>query len=190
LNSYVGITDLHAVDEIAGGLASGFTGVVRGHRRQGVATALKMRAVEYAREHGFNLIRAFNNHANLPMLAVNERIGFARRFSYVSLEKCLKKVKKIDPAIYDRYAGQYRIDPAHLERRNLPAGLTFTVKRVGDRLLSEIRDMQDELFPQSKTRFFTKMHYGEVEFVTDERGVAKHLVYREPEEEFRADKIS
>ncbi len=187
---YVGITDLRVIDETDCGVISGFTGVVRERRRQGVATALKMRAVEYASERGFRIIRALNHHANRPMLSLNEGLGFVRRFSYVTLEKCLKEVKKVNPAIYDGYAGQYRIDPAHLERRKLPAGLTFTVKRVGERLISEIRDMQDELFPQSKTRFFTKMHYGEVEFITDERGQATHLFYREPEEEFRADKIS
>lgn len=187
---YIGITDLHLIDDLACGVTSGFTGVAREYRRQGLATALKMRAVEYAREHGFQLIRAFNHHANLPMLAVNERLGFSRRFSYVTLEKWLKKVKKVNPAVYDVYVGQYRIDPAHLEKRKLPPGLTVTVKRIGDRLLSEIRDMQDELFPESKTRFFTRMHYGEVEFVVDEQGRATRLVYREPEEEFHADKIS
>jgi RNA polymerase sigma factor (sigma-70 family) len=187
---YIGITYLGLIDEVTGSITLGFTGVLRERRRQGIATALKRRAVEYARGHGYRFMGTFNHHLNLPMLALNEKIGFRRRFSYVKLEKCLREVEAVDPAVYDDYVGLYRFDSEHLEKHGLPASLTVTIKKVGTRLISEIRDMQDELFPESETRFFIKMHYGEIEFVRTGRGCATRLLYRESEREMLAHRIA
>ncbi|MEN3335108.1 MAG: hypothetical protein V7641_4473 [Blastocatellia bacterium] len=187
---YIGLTSLSLTDEVAGGLTHGFTGVLRAYRRQGAAIALKLRAIAYARRHGYQFIRAFNHHLNLPMLALNEKLGFCRHFTYATLEKCLKEVAAIDTGGYDAYVGQYAFAAEHLEKYKLPATLMITIKKVGTRLISEIRDMQDELFPESASRFFIKMHYGEVEFIRNHHGDVTHLVYREPGQELCADKIS
>ena len=186
---YVGITSLSLTDEEAGSITQGFTGVLAEYRRQAVATALKLRAIQYARLHSYQFIRAFNDHLNLPMIALNEKLGFRRRLSYMTLEKCLKEVRAIDPSLYDGYAGRYAFDPSHLEKHKLPANLTATVRKVGARLISEIRDMQDELFPESESRFFIKMHYGEVEFTRDGEGHVAGLIYRESGREMRAAKV-
>ncbi len=186
---YIGITSLSLLDEQERELTQGFTGILREYRRQGIATALKLRAIDYARRHGYPLIRAFNHHRNLPMIALNETLGFHRRFSRATLEKCLKEVKPIDPAVYDAYVGRYAFDSRTLETYRLPPNLTVTVKTVGTRLISEIRDMQDELFPESESRFFIKMHYGEVEFIRNAQGRATSLVYRESGKEMTAAKI-
>ena len=95
----------------------------------------------------------------------------------------------MDPAVYDAYAGRYAFDPAHLKAQSLPVGLSVTVKRVGARLISEVRDMQDELLPESESRFFITMHYGEVEFIRDRRGQVKGLIYRESGKEMRATRV-
>ncbi len=170
---YVGITSLTlGAEEIAGGITQGFTGILGEYRRCGLATALKLRAIEYARRHGYAFIRAFSHHLNLPAMALNEKLGFHERLIHTTLEKCLREVKALDPAIYDDYVGRYGFDAEQLEKYQWPARLTINVKKVGARLISEIGDMQDELFPETENRFFIKMHYGEIEFIRD----AQHRV--------------
>ena len=186
---YVGFTDLNHIEPIPGGIMHGFTGVTREYRRQGVATSLKLRAIEYARAHGYQTIRAFNLPIHAAMLALNEKLGFHRRFCYVTVEKCLKEVAKINPASYDAYVGQYAPDPELLRQHRKPLDLVATVKKVGDQLIVEISDMQDVLFPESETEFFIKEHYGQMTFVRDEQGQVTHLIYREPGVEARANKI-
>lgn len=55
-----------------------FTGVERDYREKGLALALKMQTILYARAHGIKEIRTNNNTTNAPMLAVNERLGYRR----------------------------------------------------------------------------------------------------------------
>src|SRR2546423_7389532 len=101
---YVGLTRLSlAADEVAGGITQGFTGVLGEYRRRGIATALKLRAIEYARQHGYPFIRAFRHHLNLSVMSLNAKLRFRQRLSHTTLEKCLRKVAAIDPAVYYPY---------------------------------------------------------------------------------------
>jgi RNA polymerase sigma factor (sigma-70 family) len=186
---YIGFTDLHLLDSVPGGLTHGFTGVAREYRRQGVAAALRLRAIEYARTHGYHTIRAFNRPCHTALVALNESLGFRRAFSYVTLEKCLKEVAQVDPSIYDAYVGRYLPERALLSKYGLPSGFAVTIKKVGNRLFSQVRDMQDELFPASETEFFIKDHFGEGTFMKDEVGRVTHLLYRESGMDMRADKL-
>jgi GNAT superfamily N-acetyltransferase len=54
---------------------TGITGVVRGHRRRGIATALKVAAIDYARSIGARRIDT-DNEENNPMYALNLAMGF------------------------------------------------------------------------------------------------------------------
>jgi GNAT superfamily N-acetyltransferase len=58
------------------GLNWPFTGVRRGFRGRGIATALKVYAIRLARERGLEKIETENCSANAPMLAVNRKLGF------------------------------------------------------------------------------------------------------------------
>jgi GNAT superfamily N-acetyltransferase len=69
-----------------GALHQGFTGVLPDHRGRGLATALKLRAIAYARERGVRTIRTDNSSLNAPMLRVNEKLGFERSGGQVNLE--------------------------------------------------------------------------------------------------------
>ena len=182
---YIGFADLNLLEAVAGGLTHGFTGVRREYRRQGVATVMKVRAIEYAREHGYKTVRTFNRPAHSSLLALNEKLGFRRLFSYVTLEKDLKETIKVDSKIYDAYVGQYRPDPEFLrtitneEDQQRLSSYLLSITKEGDRLLAETAGQKFELFPESKTTFFVKEFYGQGRFVKDKQGQVTHLIHHE-----------
>ncbi len=55
-----------------------FTGVSREYRGRGLATVLKVAAIEYAKTHGVTAMRTTNDTVNHPMVAVNEKLGYRR----------------------------------------------------------------------------------------------------------------
>ena len=189
-DQYAGFTDLNHIEPIPRGVMHGFTGVAREYRRQGIATALKVRAIEYARAHGYQIVRAFNSPAHAGALAMNEKLGFQRRYCYVTVEKFVKEPAPVDARVYDDYIGRFVPNAALLAKYGVPGGFAITIRKVAGRLFSEARDMQDELFPASETDFFTDHHYGQITFVRDEGGRIPHLLYREGEMILRADKIN
>jgi len=83
---YVGICLLNAV--AANGTAThGITGVKRAFRRRGIATAMKVRAIRYARKVGIPRIYTDNEVGNQPMLGLNNRLGFKPLPAWIFLEK-------------------------------------------------------------------------------------------------------
>jgi hypothetical protein len=186
---YIGFSDLNQLEPIPKGITHGFTGVEREYRRKGVATALKLRAISYARERGFQTIRAFNSPSQVEMIALNEKLGFRRAFCYGTVEKFVKDVAESDPAVYDSYVGEYSIDADALAKLGLSSSLTVTIKKAGNRLISESRDMQDELFAESEGTFFTDHHYARFIFAKNSSGAVTHLLYCEDGKEMRANKI-
>lgn len=54
------------------------TGVRREARGRGVALALKLAVIEYARVKGITELRTNNDSTNAPMLAINEKLGYQR----------------------------------------------------------------------------------------------------------------
>ena len=56
-------------------LETGLTGVRREYRRRGIATALKVMALQFARENGYTEI-VTDNEENNPMFQINLQLGF------------------------------------------------------------------------------------------------------------------
>lgn len=56
-------------------LYTGLTGVVRSHRRQGIATGMKVQAIAFARQIGAKIIQT-DNEENNPMYWLNLQLGF------------------------------------------------------------------------------------------------------------------
>ena len=64
------------------------TGVRRAWRRQGLATALKLKSIEQAHREGATMIVTGNEERN-PMLAINQRLGFVPTVTILQFEKRL-----------------------------------------------------------------------------------------------------
>ncbi len=86
-SEYVGSTGLWFSESDPGKLYTGLTGVVRSHRRRGIATALKVTAAEYALDRGVAVIET-DNEENNPMYELNLALGFepAPAWSEFSIE--------------------------------------------------------------------------------------------------------
>lgn len=53
-----------------------FTGVLREHRGRGIAMALKLHVIEWARRHGRFTLMTGNHEDNAPMRRINEGLGY------------------------------------------------------------------------------------------------------------------
>jgi mycothiol synthase len=79
---YVGISQLSRM-QASPDLDTGLTGVLPEYRRRGIALALKLRAVAYARRVGAPAIRTWNETRNRGMLSINERLGFVKEPAWI-----------------------------------------------------------------------------------------------------------
>ncbi|MEM7531704.1 MAG: GNAT family N-acetyltransferase [Chloroflexota bacterium] len=74
-NHYVGVTNLRRNAQNPKTIPVGLTGVRREYRRQGIATAVKLRSIEFAQAQGC-ISMVTGNEENNPMFQINLRFGF------------------------------------------------------------------------------------------------------------------
>jgi mycothiol synthase len=72
----VGMSTLERLGDGGDMVETGVTVVHPEHRRRGIAMALKLATIAYAREHGHRSIQTDSNATNEPMLAINRVLGF------------------------------------------------------------------------------------------------------------------
>ena len=78
-----------------------------------------------------------------------------------------RKEIKLDPKLYDTYAGDYELAP----------GFIITVTSEAGRLMAQATGQPKfELFPSSETEFFLKVVAAQVTFVKDEQGQVTQLI--------------
>ena len=88
---YVGVSALCDEHEDRQRLATDYTGVIPSHRRRGIATALKLCCIQYAKAHGVSTITTGNDDAN-PMYQINVALGFKPVPSELLFELRLKSL--------------------------------------------------------------------------------------------------
>ena len=87
----VGVSRLSRDAGRPGTLHVGFTGVHPTYRGRGIAKALKLRTLEYARREGFREIRTQNETTNAAMLHINAALGFETEPAWIIFEKHLRR---------------------------------------------------------------------------------------------------
>ena len=85
----VGVSRLARDQDRPGTLDQAFTGTHPEFRGLGIAQALKLRTIEFARQHGYREIRTSNDSTNEPMLHINTAIGFRRGPMIIVFERRL-----------------------------------------------------------------------------------------------------
>lgn len=86
----------------------------------------------------------------------------------------------VDPALYDRYAGRYRLAPNFI----------LTVTRDGDRLMVQATGQPTfEVFPESEREFFYKVVNAQITFEADDGGKAKRLTLHQNGADMPAERI-
>jgi CubicO group peptidase (beta-lactamase class C family) len=91
-----------------------------------------------------------------------------------------RQAAKVDPALYDAYAGKYELRP----------GFILTIFREGDQIFGQPTGQpKAELFPESETRFFLKVVDAQVDFVRGEDGRVGELVLHQGGRDIKAKRI-
>ena len=91
-----------------------------------------------------------------------------------------RTVVKVDPKIYDAYAGDYEMEP----------GFVLTITREGDRLMMQATGQgKAEAFPSSEVNFFFKVVRADITFVKDAAGRVTHLVLNQNGRQSSAKKV-
>ena len=89
---YIGMSHL-LISEKGVSFYQGLTGVRPEFQHLGLGLALKLKAIAYAQKNGYQIIRSENDARNIPMLKLNEKLGFARKSELITFEKQLSPVK-------------------------------------------------------------------------------------------------
>jgi RNA polymerase sigma factor (sigma-70 family) len=166
-DDYIGVSDVSRFEAVPGGLTQGFIGVKREYRRRGLATALQLQGIVYARSNDYQLIQSSIKPQQIAIHGLNEKLGFQLLSENLTLEKCLTPVAAVAAECYEEFAGQYRDDSQ--------PDLELTVRNESGRLTIECVGQKVELFPTSETSYFIKQFYGEVSFHRNEEGKVDYL---------------
>lgn len=85
-NTFVAMNALYKWPE-QGYLFNEFTGVKQGYRKRGIALALKLRGIAFAKAQGFPAIKTSNSSLNDRILKLNEQLGFVKEPAFITFVK-------------------------------------------------------------------------------------------------------
>jgi len=85
-DEYIGLSEW-GTDPDGDVLLGGLLGVRRAYREQGIALAMQLRAIVYAREQNCPVLKTCTAIQNLPMQALFNKLGFARAPEWLQCQK-------------------------------------------------------------------------------------------------------
>ncbi|MGI0068396.1 MAG: GNAT family N-acetyltransferase, partial [Thermoplasmata archaeon] len=88
-DAFVAMTTLQSLPKQPDTLHVTFSGTLRNHRGKGLATELKRRAVEFARQHGYRYLQTENDSRSAPIFKIDGRMGFVPIVILLHGEKAL-----------------------------------------------------------------------------------------------------
>ena len=88
-DEWLGMSIISTDPSTPGTFYTDVTGVRRSYRRQGIATALKLRGIEYVRAQGGQVIET-DNEENNPMLDLNLALGFKSGPAFLEFRKAFR----------------------------------------------------------------------------------------------------
>lgn len=91
-DKYVGYSQLMRMEQDSENAMQGHTATLEEYRGKGVATALKVKGIEYAKALGYKGIYTSYRNVNIPMKAVNDKLGWRPYSSEIRLEKRIGEV--------------------------------------------------------------------------------------------------
>jgi mycothiol synthase len=84
--TYVGLSQLYKAED-GEYLETGLTGVRRDYRRKGIALAMKIKGIAYAKSINAPEIRTGNESNNQAILSINERLGYVKEPIWIDFVK-------------------------------------------------------------------------------------------------------
>lgn len=85
-DQYIGMAGVRPNAENPEEFGTEFAGTLRGYRRRGIISALKLRAIAYAQAQGATRIKT-GNEQNNPILQLNKKLGFEPEDASLAFEK-------------------------------------------------------------------------------------------------------
>jgi hypothetical protein len=106
--------------------------------------------------------------------------SIAKEYAWLDYLPKEREVARVDPKIYEAYAGQYEM-----------SGMTLTITSENGRLFGQPAGRsKDELYPESETKFFLGAPGSpSISFIRDEKGEVVEMVLAQGAGERRAKKI-
>jgi mycothiol synthase len=90
-DEYVGLSHVLTIEK-GDTLYHGLTGVKHQYRGLGIGLAMKVRVIAFAQATGHKTIKTDNDSKNTSMLAMNERLGYQRKYDLITYEKQLRSL--------------------------------------------------------------------------------------------------
>jgi GNAT superfamily N-acetyltransferase len=88
---WIGMSNIFRSEAEPAVLYTGFTATRREYRGKGIAWALKVRAVGWAKAGGYRELRTWNSTLNAPMLSINVRLGFVKQPAWITFGRDLAR---------------------------------------------------------------------------------------------------
>lgn len=156
---------------------SGFVGAVAGMSESSSFLERRIAIMTSNRLNSWRLVSAGFACAAVACAAVAAQVSPPNAQSGKPQER---RAISVEPAVLDRYAGEYRLD----------ANMIVVVRRDGERLLAQLTGQPEfEIFPESRNKFFWKVVDAQATFVGADDQPAAALILHQHGQDMRAPRV-